>query len=113
MPLDLKQYPANWKQISARIRFVRAANKCERCGAENRAPHPVTGSLVVLGVAHLDQDRRNNVEDNLMCLCQRCHLHHDLWHNVTRRKYGRNYLQGQLVLPLQLAITFKLKTNAL
>lgn len=28
-------YPANWKQISERIRFKRAKNKCEKCGAPN------------------------------------------------------------------------------
>ncbi len=26
---------------------------CKRCGAENKKPHPVTGSIVVLTVAHL------------------------------------------------------------
>lgn len=36
MPIrpDLKAlYPANWREISHRIRFERAGGKCERCGA--------------------------------------------------------------------------------
>lgn len=32
---------------------------------------------IVLTVAHLDQDPRNNARDNLEALCQRCHLAHD------------------------------------
>jgi len=30
-----KRYPKNWKQISERIRFERAGNKCEVCGIAN------------------------------------------------------------------------------
>lgn len=30
-----KRYPENWKQISERIRFERAGNKCEVCGIAN------------------------------------------------------------------------------
>ncbi len=36
MPVDHKRYPANWKQISERIRFERAQNKCEWCQAPNK-----------------------------------------------------------------------------
>lgn len=39
-PENKKLYPENWKQISKRIRFERAKNKCEVCGAENYKPHP-------------------------------------------------------------------------
>lgn len=34
-PENKDRYPKNWKQISERIRFVRAANKCEVCGIRN------------------------------------------------------------------------------
>jgi hypothetical protein len=37
MPVDYSRYPKNWKEISRRIRFERAANKCEWCGVENGA----------------------------------------------------------------------------
>jgi hypothetical protein len=34
MPIDYKDYPADWKEISLRIR-KRAGNKCEQCGLHN------------------------------------------------------------------------------
>lgn len=49
-------YPKNWPAISKRIRFERAGNRCEACGAENYQPHPETGSRVVLTIAHLDHN---------------------------------------------------------
>lgn len=74
MPIDKARYPADWKQISKRIRFERADNKCEWCGAENYQPHPITGSKVVLTVAHYpDPSPMNCAENNLHALCQRCH----------------------------------------
>lgn len=35
MPMDRSKYPKDWPAISRRIRFERAGNKCERCGAPN------------------------------------------------------------------------------
>lgn len=35
MPIDYKEYPDNWKQISQRIRSERAGNACEQCGLVN------------------------------------------------------------------------------
>ena len=95
-----KRYPPDWKAISRRIRFDRAKGRCEcrgecgtahrsphylgnvvvvvdRCGARNREPHPVTGSRVVLTVAHLDHTPENCDEGNLKAMCQRCHLSYD------------------------------------
>ena len=77
MPIDYKRYCKDWKKRSRFIRFVRARNKCENCGAENYEPHPITGSKVVLTTAHLDHDIMNNSFFNLKALCQRCHLKHD------------------------------------
>src|SRR6185436_9680234 len=77
MPIDRSKYPDNWEQLSWSIRMERAGNHCEWCGAENHKPHPVTGSYVVLTVAHLDRNPANNDETNLAALCQRCHLNHD------------------------------------
>jgi hypothetical protein len=39
--------------------------------------HPVTGSMVVLAVAHLDQDKSHGNPDRLKAMCQRCHLVYD------------------------------------
>jgi tRNA(Ile)-lysidine synthase TilS/MesJ len=72
------------------IRFTRAKNRCEWCGAENYQTHPVTGSKVVLTVAHIDHDKNNNRFENLAALCQKCHLGHDIKQHVFNRKYGRD-----------------------
>ena len=32
---NIKRYPKDWKQISERIRFERAKNKCEVCNVKN------------------------------------------------------------------------------
>ncbi len=89
MPLDYKEYHPKWSLISRLIRFKRAKNKCEKCRAENYKPHPITGSKVILTVAHMDHDKENNRFGNLMALCQRCHLGYDLGRHIMNRKYGK------------------------
>lgn len=92
MPIDYKKYPPNWNEIRKRI-LKRAKNKCEGierypdCRAENYKMHPITGSYVVLTVAHLDHDPENwEVKDErLKVLCQRCHLEYDR----QVKKYGK------------------------
>lgn len=37
MPMDRSKYPANWKEISREIRFVRAKGLCEWCGVKHGA----------------------------------------------------------------------------
>lgn len=114
MPINYKEYHPDWKKISAFIRFDRAQNKCEWCGAPNNTliyrPHAdkikwelwpegmasealnvdgYKGTVVVLTVAHIDHDKTNNDYKNLAALCQRCHLKHDIKHHAFNRKYGR------------------------
>ena len=98
MPINYADYHPKWSLISRLIRFRRAGNKCEWCGAENYQPHPLTGSRVVLTVAHLDRDRTNNRFDNLAALCQRCHLNHDRCEHIRNRKYGREWKRAQIML---------------
>ena len=101
-PEQRARYPKNWDEISKRIRNKRAGGRCEcdgrcghdhtevvfqsptgwrltsnRCAALNSFPHPVTGSKVVLTVAHLNHKPEDNREENLLAMCQRCHLAHD------------------------------------
>ena len=76
MPFDRSKYPDDWEAISKRIR-KRENNRCKFCGAENYKPHPITGSDVVLTVAHLNHDVADNSDENLAALCQRCHLTYD------------------------------------
>jgi 5-methylcytosine-specific restriction endonuclease McrA len=71
-----------WKALRESILF-RAGNLCEgspaypECRAANGQPHPVTGSRVVLTIAHMDQQPGNNAPENLRAWCQRCHNTHD------------------------------------
>jgi hypothetical protein len=70
----------------------------ERCGAEHGYPHPVTGSKVVLTVAHLDHDPTNCGDDNLRAMCQRCHLAYDHEHHARSRHTNRrrHFARGDL-----------------
>ena len=86
MPCDYSRYPVAWPRISRLIRHRRARGRCEWCGAVNGAPHPRTGSRVVLTVAHLGapfaaagdkHDKADIRAENLAALCQACHLGYD------------------------------------
>lgn len=101
-PIDRSLYPPDWPAISARIRHERAADRCEcdgrcgsptctallgavaRCYARNGRPHPVTGSRVVLTVAHLDHALTDHSDGNLAAMCQACHLAYDRPHRTPR-----------------------------
>ena len=98
MPIDYKQYHPKWSLISRLIRFKRAGNKCEWCGAENYQPHPITGSKVILTVAHIDRNKDNNQFSNLAALCQKCHLNHDLPQHINNRMYGRKWKEQQIFI---------------
>jgi len=102
MPINYRDYPTDWHEISRRIRFERAQNQCEcigqcgnyhengKCNAKNGVPHPVTGSKVVLTVAHWPDPTKTNIsEENLHAWCKRCHLSADAEHHARNRKFGR------------------------
>ena len=91
MPIDYTEYHPKWSLISRLIRFKRAGNRCETCGAENYLPHPITGSKVILTVAHIDHNKGNNRFSNLIAECQWCHLSRDLHRHIANRQYGRNH----------------------
>lgn len=94
-------YPPEWAAISKQIRYGRAHNRCEWCDARNGEPHPVTGGVVRLAVAHLGarkadgsmgdkHDKADVRPENLACLCQRCHLRYDKAdHLATRLRISR------------------------
>jgi hypothetical protein len=106
------RYPANWEEISYRIRFVRAGGKCEGspaypdCRAEHGKPHPVTGSIVVLTTAHIGaswpdgtpgdpHDKMDVRDENLKAWCQRCHLTYDLSEHIANRKRNQRRKREQ------------------
>ena len=105
MSMDRKKYPPDWEAISLRIR-TRAGWRCEGspaypdCRAEQGQPHPVTGSKVVLTVAHYPDHNPANCDDsNLHANCQRCHLamdrdHHAL--NAARTRRRKRIEAGQI-----------------
>lgn len=71
---------AAWIALRKRI-LKKARHRCQSCGVRNYRAHPVTGSMVVLAIAHVDHDVTNNRLANLRAWCQRCHNSHD----ATRR----------------------------
>jgi len=95
MPCDYSNYPENWKIIRKEI-LERAGNRCELCGAENGKPHWKTRSKVVLTIAHLDQDKKNNARYNLRALCQRCHNMIDLPYRIKRREERKRMEAGEI-----------------
>jgi len=100
MPVNWNNYPPFWKKLRKTI-LQRAGDRCEFCGAVNYAPHPVTGSKVILTIAHLDHNTTHNDVENLRALCQKCHLTYDAKQHatnaaITRRK--KKERAGQLPL---------------
>lgn len=115
-------YPPDWKAISQRIRFERAAGKCEGCGVAHNSIRAIdgiaygpeaqaalrnvgfeiAGARIILTTAHLDHDPTNNAEGNLAALCQRCHLAHDLqhhWQSRRARVRAERLAMGERLLP--------------
>lgn len=91
MPCDYSKYPGNWKtEIRPRI-LERASHCCEWCHAENYQPHPITGSKVVLTIAHLNHDITDNRDANLAALCQKCHNGYDAKHRAANRKEKKDH----------------------
>jgi hypothetical protein len=113
MPMDLKRYPPDWKEVSRWIRTVRAMGRCEcagecgghsgTCSATNHQLHPETGSLVVLTVAHLWRGpcaehhalaTKCSDPSHLKAMCQACHLRYDLPHHIANRARTRHELKA-------------------
>lgn len=79
-PENRKLYPPDWAKIPD-------------CRAHDRQPHPVTGSHVVLTIAHLDHNPTNNDPSNLRAWCQKCHNTYDA------RQRAANNKARKLILP--------------
>lgn len=99
-PEDRDRYPADWPEISERIR-ARSGGRCEcrgecgrghrsRCRAWNGYPHPDTRSTVVLTVAHLDRVPEHCDPENLRAMCQACHLSYDAGQHASTRARNRH-----------------------
>lgn len=112
-PENRNRYPRNWSEISRRIRFERAQGRCEctgQCGrgthkgrCPNRHGQPAygTGSRVVLTTAHLDHTPEHCDDNNLLAMCQGCHLHYDRDHHAQTARATREAARRALgIVPL-------------
>jgi hypothetical protein len=108
-------YPADWPEISRRIR-ERSGGQCEcegecglhrthpgprRCTERNGARAKWAGGVVILTVAHLNHTPADCRDENLKAMCQRCHLRYDTQHHINSRRARRRREQeeaGQLVM---------------
>ena len=129
MPIrpDLRQYYGReWRTVIPPRILARAGNQCEDCHVPDRATVARSGGgwrhadnwyapdgrspwnwgrksvrhvRIVLTVAHLNHDPADNRDENLMALCQWCHLHHDRSHHkdtrCVRKDARRPLLAGQ------------------
>ena len=102
MTFNLADYPADWKDFSRRIRFDRAAGRCEclgecglhgaglfhpaarRCVEMNGTKAKWAKSRVVLSVAHLNAkggpcqcEPKCSIAAHVKAMCARCHLRYD------------------------------------
>jgi hypothetical protein len=77
MPIDISEYEEFYALgISDKMRQM-LGNKCEFCGVENHSTRIGWNGekiTVVLTVHHKDHNPKNNSRDNLLLLCQKCHM---------------------------------------
>jgi hypothetical protein len=101
MPWQKELYPENWPEIERACKD-RAGWICEWCsvdhgtmriGKKYKRPYKV-----ILSGAHLNHDPSDNRDENLIALCQECHLCHDRWQHVEscRRTKQRKRREAQL-----------------
>lgn len=69
-----RRYPPDWDLIAITVKD-RADWKCEVCSTT----HGRATDGAILTVHHLDTDTTNSATDNLIALCQRCHLRAEKW----------------------------------
>lgn len=122
MPCDYSKYPKDWKEIRAHI-LEREFNCCKICKALNNAKgardrfgdfiydwqingmgsnageHHFGLSIpkiikIVLTVAHLNHDVKDNSDENLAALCQLHHLRHDIEHHRKNAKETNRKKKG-------------------
>lgn len=112
MPVNPKDYPKNWKAISAEI-IERAKGQCEctgecglhrttrgprRCTEMNGHPARWAKGKVVLTTAHLCHRPKCARRAHLKAMCQRCHLRYDVQLHKDHRRERRDKEVGQKTL---------------
>lgn len=85
--------PTGWTEIAQVIETTGEVVEAETLSWARLRFHGLT--KIILTVAHLDRDSRNNDRSNLAALCQRCHLRHDVHQHIANRRYGRYHAKAQ------------------
>jgi 5-methylcytosine-specific restriction endonuclease McrA len=103
MPIDRSLYPPNWDEISKAVKdetgwCCEGSPAFPNCHIAHGQPHPVTGSIVVLTVAHLDHNPAHNERANLRAWCQRCHNTYDRTHRIKNARRTRARKRKQMYL---------------
>lgn len=103
-----KNYPSNWNDEIRPLALKRGNYKCSKCKIRHRAigyydyknvfvdcddfmlrhAQQLSFKLVtiILQVHHKDGNPGNNLDDNLQCLCNKCHLEVERNLNILKRK---------------------------
>jgi hypothetical protein len=109
MPFHRDRYPADWREISKRIR-ARGGGRCEctgqcglhhgrRCIERNHEPAKWARGMIVLTVAHIVHGPDCS-DGNLLAMCQRCHLRMDHSLHMAHAKATRKARSKQTELDL-------------
>lgn len=96
------RYPDNWKDISRDLRENRAGLRCEctgecglhrgrRCVERHLEPAQFAEGRVVLTTAHRNHTPEDCRPENLVVMCNRCHLRYDRFYH----KVGKLEESGQ------------------
>ena len=99
-------YPPNWKEISLQIR-ERANWQCEctgecglhrgrRCEEKDNTKAKWAEGKVVLTVAHRNHSKADCRPENLMALCNTCHLRYDHVLHMTNQHNERRQRQASV-----------------
>jgi hypothetical protein len=120
MPIDYRNYPADWKTtIRPRI-LARDGHRCRCCGVRDQAhgyrdaagqfhelplgtapPLGFKPLRILMNVVHLDHGLTDHSDGNLGLMCQRCHGNYDKPITARQAAYTNKYPGAAATLPLE------------
>lgn len=90
----MKKYPYEFSNKLRELIRKRDQYRCQECFRHQDELYTSTGKKYKLNIHHIDFNKENNVQDNLISLCQNCHA--QTFYN--RNKwiiYYKNKIQGE------------------